>query len=883
MTHDSNNPNPGLVSFESNPDANVAYRVDEVRKGHARGWDFIPLKGKVPKQTAWSKRPRADLATSETWARGGNIGLRTGQVSGVVVVDDDTIDGTGAASLKLPKTVTVITGSGRRQYYFKAPAEPIKNSVSKIADHVDIRGDGGQAVFPGSIHPVTGKPYVWAPGLSPDEVELADLPAHVLAMLSTKDAKSSETPPKDAPPTKLTEKELERLRVYCAAALRNAAARVAGTQEGARNDILNKEAFKVGTFVGANLVDRNEAMAALAAAAEHAGLSSEEARTTIESGLAAGEAAPRDAREMFERLQQKSAKSRSAVGRPTILVVGGELPQIVDDTENALLGDHSKELFEYSNLIIRLVRTFDPIIADGVMRPIGSIAIRVVDATYMIERFTLAASFEKPGRKENVPIDCPAKVAKTYLSREGRRKLRNLAGVIEAPTLRPDGSILDTPGYDEATGLYLYLDATTFPPIPASPTKEDAASALAKLKNVIREFPFVGDSDRSAALSAVLTATIRRSLRTAPMFAFSAPKPGSGKSLLTDVASMIATGHPCAVMSQGKDEDEDRKRMLALLLDGESVACIDNIDRPLGGAALCSVLTQVTFKDRVLGFSKTAKVSTNLTWFANGNNLTIAGDLTSRVVFSELDPGVENPEERKFAVNLYQYIPEHRGELVVAALTILRAYHVAGRPAQKLSVFGRFEAWSDWVRSALVWLGEADPCIGRARIQQADPVREMLRNVVVRWHDLLGDACFTVAEVVARAVATKVQTADGTSLFDALYAVAPTRDPNEIEKKRLGHWLRNFTNRIEGGLRIERAGDRKGTAVWRVCVAPLKGPATEPDPRDATLGGDPTRPPSDTDDTDSESSSGSTAEIPPNPQNPPVAAAAAASDDQDDL
>ncbi len=64
-----------------------------------------------------------------------------------------------------------------------------------------------------------------------------------------------------------------------------------------------------------------------------------------------------------------------------------------------------------------------------------------------------------------------------------------------------------------------------------------------------------------------------------------------------------------------------------------------------------------------------------------------------------------------------------------------------------------------------------------------------------------------------RAVATKVQTADGTSLFDALYAVAPTRDPNEIEKKRLGHWLRNFTNRIEGGLRIERAGDRKRTAV----------------------------------------------------------------------
>ena len=124
--------------------------------------------------------------------------------------------------------------------------------------------------------------------------------------------------------------------------------------------------------------------------------------------------------------------------------------------------------------------------------------------------------------------------------------------------------------------------------------------------------------------------------------------------------------------------------------------CYDNIEHPFGSPSLCSVLSQREFKDRILGGSSTATVSTESCFLATGNNLTFIGDLTTRTLLCQLDPQVERPEERSFSIDLHKYIPEHRPQLVKAGLTILRAYHVAGKPAQDIKQFGRFEEWSDW-------------------------------------------------------------------------------------------------------------------------------------------------------------------------------------------
>ena len=116
-----------------------------------------------------------------------NVGLATGVASGVVVLD---IDGPkGAESIKalqakhgkLPKTPTARTGGGGWHLYFRHPGGLVRNSVKRLGDGLDVRGDGGYVVAPPSIH-ASGEAYRWATKASP-EVPTAELPAWLLGML----------------------------------------------------------------------------------------------------------------------------------------------------------------------------------------------------------------------------------------------------------------------------------------------------------------------------------------------------------------------------------------------------------------------------------------------------------------------------------------------------------------------------------------------------------------------------------------------------------------------------------------------------------------------------------------------------------------------------
>lgn len=792
------------------PDANATeLRVVEARKAHDRGWLLTPLRGKRPYLKHWSKLAAPEHATVERWARAGNVGLRTGSASGIVVIDDDTPDGSGTAKLNLPPTPTVITGSGKRHLYFKRPAGGLKNSVGNLADHVDVRGDRGQVVFVGSIHPATQRPYEWEAGRSPDEIPLAEIPDSVLRLL---DARTLRQPSTTASARRPSQRDVGRLQRYATRALLQAADRIATTAEGQRNVTLNREAFALARYVGAGLLSRSDVEQRLIAGGMRSGLSEDETRKTLKSAIDAGILKPAPLPELLGNLSLSTPVQGADSDRPIILVEGGRLAEIVDQAEQALLADSGTPVFQYSGRPVRVVRVKDGESATRPSSHSGGLLLRAIDVPYLRERFTKAARFETLRGSGVEVIDAPEKVAVTYLAREGLWKLPTLRGVIEAPTLRPDGSIVEQPGYDGATGLFLDPGNSCFPPVPVTPSQADAVEALAPLHDLLKGFPWVADCDRAAALSAILTALVRRSLHTAPLFAFRAPKMGSGKSLLVDVVALIVTGRAAPVMSVGKEEDEDRKLLVAALLAGTSLICLDNVGRELGGDALCSMLTQSVYETRLLMTLKNARVSTAATFFATGNNLTFRGDLTTRVIPVDLDPNCERPEERKFDVNLHEYIPQHRGELVRAALTVLRAYHVAGRPRQALPVFGRFEMWSDLVRSALVWVGEADPCAGRLRIRDTDPERELVASVLTRWFALFGNQPLTAVDVIRDADPRKT---DPNSLWDDLCTIAAGRDGSP-DSRRLGQWLKKFHLRIEQGLRVERAGERQGSVLWRV-------------------------------------------------------------------
>lgn len=505
----------------------------------------------------------------------------------------------------------------------------------------------------------------------------------------------------------------------------------------------------------------------------------------------------------------------------------GELPLVLRKVEDALMANAPHAVFQRGGTLVRLVRVEVPEVNRGVHIAAGSLVIRQAPARWLGLQMMRCAEFMKYSKQAEdwVVVDCPLPIPRTYAEMAGTWRLHTLTGFIECPLLRTDGSLLGRPGFDEATGLYLDSGDVKFPPIPSSPTIQDAIEALAVLEVVIGKFPFVDESDFSAALAAILTAIQRPVLRTAPMFPIRAPKMSSGKSLLADVVALIATGQPAPVMTQGRDEVEEQRRVLSVLLNGHRVSCIDNVEHPLGGAVLCSVLTQPTYRDRVLGSSTTATVSTATTWIATGNNMVLVGDITTRVVPIDLDPGEERPEERKFDINLHEYIPRHRGALVSAALTILRAYEVAGRPDQGLTVFGRFEEWSDSIRSALVWLGLPDPCLGRSRIEDVDPVREALRDVFEAWWELFQDRVLTAKDVVVEVTGDQPSEAQE-ALADALYGIGKLR--SRINAQDLGRWLNKHKDRIEGGYRLVRQGRSGGKAQWQ--LQRLGGPVSGPDP-----------------------------------------------------
>jgi putative DNA primase/helicase len=507
---------------------------------------------------------------------------------------------------------------------------------------------------------------------------------------------------------------------------------------------------------------------------------------------------------------------RSDASLPFIQIRGGELPKIVDQAELALLAADF-EIFQRGQMVVRPTVSTVRIARGGTT--LAQRLVQVVEAN-MIELMTRAASWQRHDSRSRkwVDIDCPRTVAETYLARVGGWQLPVLSGVVNCPTLRADGSVIDTPGFDKSTGLLFAPEGTSYPPIPRCPNKDDAFRALVGISELIGKFPFVAAADRSVALSAILTPLLRSAISTAPLHAFTAPAAGTGKSLLVDIASVIATGHPCPVISQGRTEEELEKRLGAALLAGDTLLSLDNCERPLGGEFLCQALTQPLLKIRILGKSLNVEVPTNATFYATGNNLVLEADITRRAIRSALDAGLERPELREFDFDPVERAIADRGELVVSALTILLAYHVAGRP-QLCKPLGSFGDWS-WVRNALVWLDQADPCDTMENIRSSDPKFERLVAVIEQWRTVIGERRVSVRDVIDTATQSEHGAAfdrhefTHASFREVLLAVA--NDGGAISSRRLGNWLSANQNRVVNGAKLVQDGIVQGITRWRL-------------------------------------------------------------------
>ena len=195
----------------------------------------------------------------------------------------------------------------------------------------------------------------------------------------------------------------------------------------------------------------------------------------------------------------------------------------------------------------------------GLLRPTSAPIISTLVASELRHLLAQAANWQTPNATGTKAFpDKPATwLVDTLLGMDAWDGIPPLTGLLGAPTLRPDGTILATSGYDTHTGLYLHF-ATTFPAIPDQPDIFDAANALRVLQEPFDNFPFEAPHHLSAALAAILSLLARYAVESVPLFAIRATTPGTGKTLLADIISIIATGRIAAKMVQSREEEEEK-------------------------------------------------------------------------------------------------------------------------------------------------------------------------------------------------------------------------------------------------------------------------------------------------------------------------------------
>ena len=647
------------------------------------------------------------------------------------------------------------------------------------------------------------------------------------------------------------------------------------TSAGTRHETRLKAARLLGGYVAGGILPYAEAYAALEAAVARNTEDLARSMKTIEDGLHHGE---QDAitledleRERQEWLQAHRATlvvhqngstpppAHAATGtntgggststwgtpgqqapdpRPDI-IIGPDITRIVNEVQTALLAlPDAPILYQRARRLCVIARGGKP--PKWLHRPQDMPVSMEVSAAHLWERAEQAAKWwklDKRTRKYEQAL--PPKWTMEALQGRDGWPFPSLEGIVCSPTLRPDGSLLDTPGYDPDTGLYLDLHGTIYPPIPDHPTMDDARTAIGRLQEAVRDFPFTEPWHFSAALAAMLSLVCRFAIMgNVPLFAIRATTRGSGKSLLADVVSIIGTGRAAPRWPQVTEDEEERKRLFTVALAGYPVIHIDNVTKPLGSPALDMALTAPSFSDRILGKHDSREAPLSMVWLASGNNMQFQGDTARRILPIDLDPKMEKPEERTgFQHNpLTPWVQRERPRLTIAALTILKAYFEAGCPAQGVTPMGSFEQWSDLVRQALIWAGEADPNEGRKDIEaESNPEYEQLATLLQAWavcyplspgqrrgpaktlKDVLEDIATLKALDKPPVVPGKPNTPNEyDALQDALGAFEPKYDGKSLNSRMLGDAFRKYQGRTIAQQRIVKAGVSHHAQLWAI-------------------------------------------------------------------
>lgn len=488
---------------------------------------------------------------------------------------------------------------------------------------------------------------------------------------------------------------------------------------------------------------------------------------------------------------------------PQIEVTDRHMRDITSDALNALYADNTPEyIFRRSGSLVRID-------LDEQQRP----SIDKLDESAF--RGCLARSCNFVRGSKAVPP--PLHVVRDCLSL-GEWEFPPLLGITEAPVIRSDGTILTKPGYDAITSLfYMPSPSLTLPPIPDRPSTDDLDAAIELILEPVADFPFDSQGSLANAVGTMITPVLRPLIEgPVPLALFDKPQQGTGASLLAEVISIIATGRAAAMMTAQKDDEGWRKVITSLLLKGQLVATIDNIEYDLAAPSLAAVLTATTYQDRILGRSEMIQLPNQTTWLATGNNIRLRGDLPRRCIWVRMDARMARPwlrDRNHFKhPQLPEWVAQNRGAILAAILTIARAWVVAGMPeAQNVPPLGGYESYCRVVGGVLEFI-RMTGFLGNLETMydETDTDTPQWEGFLEMWQETIGDSPVSVAEVITH---LNTSTDFKNSIPDSLAG----RDGRDYGR-RLGNALaRKNSVRFTNGLMVTKAEKKKHSAIaWQV-------------------------------------------------------------------
>jgi hypothetical protein len=422
------------------------------------------------------------------------------------------------------------------------------------------------------------------------------------------------------------------------------------------------------------------------------------------------------------------------------------------------------------------------------------------------------------GEPETYEEECtpPREVLAAVLAGKTWPGLPALRGIIGAPVLRRDGTLLQQPGYDPATGLYL-ASKVDLPQVPDAPTGSQVDKARRFLTGrFLADFPWSSDADRANYVALLVTPILRHFTRSLTPFALiDATMPASGKTILTAGPGML---YGQRVMPWAYADEELRKSITAVLAEQVGVVIWDNLAEctVIDSAVLAQLVTTGVWSDRQLGASRNVATVNDRLWMATGNNLQVGGDMASRTVRVHLDPNMPRPESRDqsgFGIpHLDQWITVTKNQHIVLwhLLVLVLDWTRAGAPRAIGVSMRQFTPWAQALGGFLHHHGIGGFLTNIEDVRANDDDETRWRGFLSCWHTKHGDKPMSAAELRRDAEPMHLGS-DIHDPWDGQFITTQSgRLPNPFHLGKLlngqnGRWRGDYVLRAERSERGDRA------------------------------------------------------------------------------